>query len=174
MSIEKTQELCYSQFRMKMLILSVFILNFLFLLVFVLLGVYRTWETQHGSNQKLFLDGKIPMPRPDGFYKGKVAGYNGPWMGKSFSNKKATGSNIFLQGGGEINQYPFTTYVGKGLQDKNLDVLKIDYNISQNSFWIRLILDEVVEVGKNTLLGKIHIRLIPGFPFTIGFFSLQK
>ncbi len=158
---------------MKVLSIIVFLVIAL-IIFFVLLGFYRTWKTQQGSNQKLFLEGKVPNLRPEGFYKGSVSGYSGPWVGKSFNAKKETGINIFLENGKQVSQYPFTTYVGKGLQDTNLTVLKIDYNTAQNSFWVRLILDEVVEVENKTLLGKIHIRLIPGFPFAIGYFRLQK
>ncbi len=173
-SVEKTQELCYCQCRVKMFIVSALIVCFIFLLVFVLLGFYRTWKIQQSNNQKLFLHGKVPTSLPDGFYKGVVVGYNGPWIGKKFDRAKARGTNIFRKNGKEGEQYPFKTYVAKGLQDKSITVLKIDYNISENPFWVRSILDEVVLVDTDKFLGKITFRLIPNLPFSIGYFQLQK
>ena len=154
-----------------LLILIVLITIFI---VFVLLGFIRTWHMQHSVNQKKFLKGKIPAVLPDGFYTGWVIGYTGSWIGKSFHQKKATGMNVFLLEKQQIERFPFITSVNKGLRDKNLDVIKINYNLPQNSFFLRMILDEIVEVEKDTYLGKVHIILFSVIPFTVGYFSLKK
>jgi hypothetical protein len=122
-----------------------------------------------GAKQKLFLSGRVPSPLPNGFYKGSV-GMKTSWQGKKFDAKLQKGINII--NGREV--YPFRTYVGKGLRDKDLDVLKIDYNIPKNPFWLRFILDEIVQTSPNHFLGKVHIKLLPGVHFTLGFFRLEK
>lgn len=118
---------------------------------------------------KNFLKGTFPSPLPNGFYKGKVQNLNTKWKGKIFDASSSTGINLF----GDKKVYPFKTYKGKGLQDKNLDVLKIDYNISENPFWIRFILDEIVQIAPGKYLGKVLLRLIPNFPFSLGYFKLE-
>ena len=139
----------------------------IFLLIsFVLL---RSWQIQNNPNQKLFLNGKIPNPKPDELYKGTV-NFKTSWQGKKFDASSSSGINLI---DGKEN-YPFKTYVGKGVQDKNLDVYKIDYNIPTNAFWLRFILDEIVEISPNKFLGKVHLKLIPGLPFSLGFFRLEK
>jgi hypothetical protein len=152
-------------------IVAIILAVFLF---FLLLGIIRTWHMQHGENQRKFLKGKVPSNLPDGFYKGWVRGYAGPWMGKSFNKEKGTGMNVFIVGKNHIERFPFVTSVEKGLQDKNLDVIKINYNLTQNSFFLRMILDEIVEVEQDTYLGKVHIILFSLIPFTVGYFSLKK
>ncbi len=135
----------------------------------LLLGLIRTWKVQNSPNQKLFLKGHIPSPLPDGLYKGSVGNIKTGWEGKKFDASSSSGINLIS--GKE--QYPFKTYAGKGLAD-NIDVLKIDYNLPQNPFWLRFILDEIVEVEKGKFLGKVHLNLIPGLPFSLGYFRLEK
>ena len=132
------------------------------------LGLFRTWQIQNSLNQKLFLNGKNP-DKPNGLYKGSV-NFKTSWEGKKFDASSSAGINII--GGKE--KYPFKTYTGKGIRDKNLDVLKIDYNIPQNPLWLRFILDEIVEVDKDKYLGKVHLNLIPGLPLSLGYFRLEK
>lgn len=124
----------------------------------------------NSSNQKLFLSGKVPNPKPNGFYRGSLKRLKTPWQGKKFDEGTSTGINLI--NGKEV--YPFKTYVGKGLKDKNLNVLKIDYNTPENPFWVRLILDEIVQISPNKYLGKVHLKIIPGLPFTLGYFNLEK
>ena len=135
----------------------------------------RTWHMKKEPNQQAFLAGKLPNPKPDGFYQGSTGFGETGWRGKKFNAESSTGINIFKdKKGNDIEKYPFKTYVGKGLFDENTIVLKIDYNIPENPFWIRWILDEIVEVSSNEYLGKAHVRIIPGFPFSILYFELKK
>ncbi len=145
------------------------IILIIFIILTTLIGLYRTWQIQNSSNQKLFLSGKIPSPRPDGLYKGSVS-FKTSWQGKKFNASSLSGINLIS--GKE--QYPFKTYIGKSLADINLDVFKIDYNIPQNPFWLKFILDEIVEISPNHFLGKVHLKLIPGLPFSLGYFSLER
>lgn len=140
------------------------------LVIFVIFGLVRSAMMSRRPDQALFVAGKVPNPLPEGLYKGTADGYQGSWQGKQFDPAQKSGINLF---GGE-EKYPFRTWVGAGIRDKNIDVLKIDYNVEGNPFWLRPILDEMVEVAPGKLLGKLQFRFIPGLPFTIVFFRLEK
>ncbi len=143
--------------------------------VLTALGVARTRQTQSSSKQNDFLAGKLPAQPPDGFYDGSADFDTRSWKGKTFSAAENRGMNVFARDDGtRKEQYPFRTYVGVGLQDHEIDVLKIDYDIPENPYWLRRILDEVVELENGELLGKVHVRLVPGLPFSLGYFRLEK
>lgn len=145
------------------------------ILIFPILGILRTIQLQNSPLQKLFLSGIIPAKSPDGFYKGTAYGLrNTSWQGKKFDAKTKTGINVLKKGLGTEEHFAFISSVGPGLRDTSIQVLKIDYSQTKKPFWLRFILDEVVETAPGTLLGKVHVRLIPGFPFTVGFFKLGK
>ena len=160
----------------------IFLLKTLVVILFVILlfGFCCTWVVEHSYNQKQFLAGTAPNPTPDGLYSGTVPGHTVSWLGKKFNAASSTGINVFDDGkdtNGNIIQgerYPFKTSYVKGSRDKNLDVLAIDYNIATNPFWLRLILDEIVQVAPGQYLGKLEVRIIPRFPFTLAFFELKK
>jgi len=152
------------------------------LLILLVLLWLRTWQMKKEPNQPAFLSGRVPNPKPDGFYQGN-AGFKTSWSGKKFDAQNATGINVFLQQKNPLfakslsltkEKYKFKTYVAKGLFDEHLLVLKLDYNTKGNPFWIRPILDEIVELTPGHYLGKMHIRLIPGFPFSVLYFELKK
>ncbi|MEO6723911.1 MAG: hypothetical protein ABIP14_01290 [Blastocatellia bacterium] len=76
---------------------------------------------------------------------------------------------------GKTCAYYFKTWVGKGKKDANVDVLKLDYAaMRENPLFIRIILDEVVKIAPQQYLGKIHVKLLPGFFVTIGYFGLTE
>ena len=140
----------------------------------LVLGVLRTWMVGRSDDQDVFTAGTMPAPLPDGFYAGMAEPFQGGWKGKKFDRTKNTGINLFVTRRGEERWlYPFRTWTGTGLRDVSKDVLKIDYDLDENPFWLRPALDEVVEVQPGVLLGKLHYRLIPGFPFTVTFFRLE-
>jgi|SRR5581483_12010879 len=155
------------------LALIVCILLILVLLV-VLFGIVRTIQVQHKPQQKEFLSKSAPKKLPDGIYKGTVTGLTTTWQGKKFDAKNKAGINVFKNGGTLTEKYPFKLYTGKGVQDKNTTVLKIDYSKNKSPWWLKYILDEVVEVAPGKFLGKVHITVIPGLPFTIGYFQLER
>lgn len=136
----------------------------------LLLGFLRNWQVERSPKQALFLSGKIPDPLPNGFCKGSVDGIKTRWMGKKFNLQKSSGINII----DSKEVYPFKTYTDYGLKDKKIKVLKIDYNIPKNPLWLRLILDELVEIEKHKYLGRAYLKVIPHLPFCIGFFKLEK
>ncbi|MEK6823351.1 MAG: hypothetical protein AABY13_05955 [Nanoarchaeota archaeon] len=137
------------------------------------LGLVRSYMVQHGRTQKEFLKGTVPTPLPSGLYRGIFRGHATGWKGKYFDAKKSAGINIFRRGGKLVRVYPFHTYVDRGLRD-HVRVIKIDYNIRTNPFWLRLVLDEIVQVRKGKFLGKLQLRIIPHIPFTLLYFRLEK
>jgi hypothetical protein len=157
---------------MKVAVVSVLALPVLLALVASVFGVVRTSKTQHDANQRAFLGARPPDPPPHGLYKGSV-GKDVSWKGKSFDSSASRGINIFEKNGAREKRYPFRTYVGRGLRDKKIDVLKIDYDIEGNPWWLRRVLDEVVEVEPGRYLGKIHVRWLLGINFAVGYFRLE-
>lgn len=145
---------------------------------------------------KQFIAGKIPENAPDGFYKGTahiLFDKQTPWLGKSFDRSNRLGFNIFTPVGAKILKitapfykrysvneegntlaFYFQTRTEPGIKDKDLDVIKLDYDSTENPFRIRLILDEIVETAPQEYIGKIHLKVFPGFFCTIGYFSLRK
>jgi hypothetical protein len=79
------------------------------------------------------------------------------WEGKKINKNNKSGINILLKDGIQKEMFPFKYYSGNGIRDKNMKVLKIDYNLPENSFWLYLILDEVVEVEQGRFLGFFFI-----------------
>lgn len=141
----------------------------------VILAFLRTIQLQFGDNTALFRKGVVPETLPDGLYKGNILGYKVSWLGKKFDAENQKGINIFDEGGGmQSEKFPFKTYLGTGVREKETKVIKIDYDIKENPFWLRLILDEIVEVAPNEYLGKLQLRLIHNFPFTLAYFKLTK
>lgn len=155
--------------------LSVLILVPLFLVVGAsIIGFAINYRTQHDPRASLFISGSLPSHPPDTFYPGTVNGSpDANWKGKKFNIDHTTGINVFAAGTGTKEAYPFKTYAAKGIAD-NVDVLKIDYDIADNPFWLRHILDEVVEVAPGKFLGKIHLKLIGNISIATGYFELHE
>lgn len=137
--------------------------------ILLLLGLVLTAKSITGDEQKTFEQGSLLGMIPDGFYRGTVDFPQKSWLGKKFNRAENTGVNVL-----RIEKYPFTTRIEKGAHDKNLDVLVLDYNLPENPWWLRRIRDEIVEVAPGQYLGKVHYCIIPGFPFTVAFFRLEK
>lgn len=140
------------------------------ILVLILLVVGRNWMVQNGESARVFRSGVVPE-KLAGFYQGKV-NFSTNWQGKDFDATASSGMNIFLENGVNQKHFPFKTYTGRGLQDPN-QVLKIDYDLPENPWWVRLIVDEVIETSPGQLLGKIHFKLPIG-SWAIGYFRLNK
>lgn len=157
--------------RMIIYILYVFVA---IILLFSAFGIVSTIQAHYNPNWQRFAHGTTPSPLPDGFHKGSVSGNAGSWQGKKFDAANMSGLNIFKENGVLVEKYPFKTYISQGVQDKNLQTMKIDYNLPGNALWLRLLLDEIVQVAPHHYLGKVQVRFIPGLPFTFGYFELQK
>jgi len=144
---------------------------FLLLLVLIFSALLiRTSQLLWTDEQSQFTRGTVTV-LPDGLYTGTVAGPSFSWKGKWFDRSGHTGINIFAGANGDMEKYPFTESVGSGVHD-DISVIRIDYNVSQNPWWLRPVLDEVVEVAPGAYLGKLQLRIIPGYPFTLTYFTL--
>lgn len=141
------------------------------------LGLMITWGIQNSNDNKLFLSGKVPNPLPDGFYNGVTSYYVIPsWKGKFFKAEDSSGVNIINDTlrVDTLERYPFETYIASGIKDKSKKVLRIDYDIKTNPWWLRLVVDEIIQIDDGKYLGKTHIRFLPGYPFTLATFRLEK
>ena len=157
---------------MKLIILGIFALLLIFLGIGILIGLWRTWKVQSSPFNQDFLTGEVPTDL-NGFYKGTVSGLKTNWQGKKFDASNSSGINIFKESDGKSEKYPFKTYTARGLQD-NIEVLKIDYSGNLHPWWLRFILDELVETIPGKYLGKVHIQILPGIGFSLGYFRLEK
>lgn len=146
------------------------ILFVLFIFPFAVL-FYRSQRVENSIIQKNnFSTGIFPSPLPDGSYIGFIQALETSWKGKIFDASNSSGINLI----GEKKVYPFKTYKTKGLTNSSLDVLRLDYNLPQNPFWLRFITDEIVQHTLSKLTGKVYLNLIPGYPLSLGFFKLEK
>lgn len=98
----------------------------------------------------------------DGFYKGTLRNMKSNWLGKTFFALQSSGINNYKENGKIVQKYPFKTYIEK-------NVLKLDYNLPQNPWWLRLIIDELVEVERDKFDGVMKIKFIP-----VARFRLEK
>lgn len=141
-----------------------------FIILLFCLATYFNYRTSHHPNQAKFDKGNISDTGPDGFYKGNnFSGLGKKWMGKTFDAANHSGINTFPDG----NRYTFNVYKAQGLRD-NKTVLRLDYNLKGNPFWMRSIKDEIVEVAPGHYLGKVNFKIIPGLPVTATYFELSK
>ncbi|MDB5195323.1 MAG: uncharacterized protein JWO84_507 [Parcubacteria group bacterium] len=132
----------------------------------------RTSQVLWTHDEDRFLSGTAAH-LPDGLYAGSLAGPSGTWKGKRFDREAHRGVNIFATPSGlDAEKYPFTVSVGPGTHD-SISVIRIDYNVAANPFWLRPVLDEIVEVAPGQYLGKLELRVLPGYPFTLLFFNLS-
>lgn len=161
-----------------------------------IIGTLTTLLVEQSPYQKMFVQGRPPSSPPEGFYPGEahvLLDKKTPWLGKFFDSQANQGFNVFTPLGarilkflsplyqkfsvneeGNTRAYYFQTFIGKGKKDAKTEVFKLDYDSPGNPFWIRLILDEIVEIAPEQYLGKIHLKVLPGFFATIGYFGLQK
>jgi hypothetical protein len=155
-------------------VLLVIGLVIIFIVIFyAVVGAVLTMRTKSMPEQELFTNSKFPDPLPNGDLKGG-ADNQGSWLGKSFDSATSTGINRFNDNGMITRSSKFVTYKGMGITDPEKEVLKIDYNIPENPIFLRVILDELVEIEPGKYLGKLHLRIIPFIPFTIQYFRLEK
>lgn len=155
-----------------------------------------TFLSGQSRRQAEFVGGKLPDLEPEGFYRGTAYLLGGgpvPWLGKFFEAANDRGFNTFTPKGasllkvmtpfyklfrvnenGNTDAYYFKTSTGPGFRDKEIDTFKLDYDSAENPFPIRIILDEIVETGPGEYLGKVHMKIFPGYYATIGYFGLRK
>jgi hypothetical protein len=116
-----------------------------------------------------------------------------PWMGKRFIAATSTGDNVFTPSAPKVGRlfwpfysdykpyrrglstaFLFNTYLGPGVEDPELEVLKLDYDNDANpSFLIRTVLDELVQVSGDYYLGKAFLKVRKGYKLA-AFFALRS
>lgn len=113
-----------------------------------------------------------------------------PWLGKCFYQTKHSGDNLlpestrmvlrFYPGKittgqkehGGFHAFPFITSTAKGISgDKK--VLRLNYNLPENPYRARGIIDELVAINDHLLLGKVYLSEKETFRH-LGFFQLNK
>jgi hypothetical protein len=117
-----------------------------------------------------------------------------PWLGKTFDADAGTGDNVFIDNAwskatgkfgwpeyripsddppGTVRVFPFKTSVAPGIEDPDVQVLRISYAAAPNPLPVRRIVDEVVELPGGYILGKAHMRGLREFR-RVCFFGLVK
>lgn len=179
-----------------MLIVWIIVDIFIAVALWLVFWTLVTYIVGKSRRQAEFLAGTAPTEAPEGFYRGAaylVGSGPVPWLGKSFESENAKGFNIFTLKGasllkiltpfyklfrpnadGNTDAYYFKTSTGPGFRDSGIAVFKLDYDSTENPFLIRIILDEMVEVAPQEFLGKVHMKVFPGYYATIGFFGLKR
>ncbi|MCI0393471.1 MAG: hypothetical protein L0332_10425 [Chloroflexi bacterium] len=117
-----------------------------------------------------------------------------PWQGKTFDNVAGRGDNIFTRDSyllarlfwplyrgyvadepGTYRAFAFRTYAGPGQADPDRQVMKIDYDLPGNPVLsVRHVLDELVQIGDGTYLGKAHLRWWRGKWQLVAYFALYS
>lgn len=151
-----------------LIIISVVI--FAVLLIIIVVGEYFNFKTDKSLEHSEFIKITQPSKIPDGKYNGSATINIGSWQGKNFNSTRREGINRFTNG----EKYPFELSLSKSLRNKNKEVIKINYNLSANPLWLRLITDEIIQTSPNHYIGAIQVQILPGLPFTVGYFRLSK
>ena len=153
---------------------------FIWLLVGVILigslaGVTRTRSMEADSLNGIFRTGTADI-LPDGFWKGSSPNFTtGEWQGKRFDAASGRGVNVFKRGEILVEAYPFVLRRTKGVRDTELSVIKVDYALSENPWYLRWFgFDEIVRIDEHRYLGKIQLAIIPNLPFTVGYFWQEQ
>ncbi len=142
----------------------------------IAVALYFVSRTARDPQRARFAEGHVPDPPPDGAYRGAVPGYERLawfWHGKRFDAAAGTGVNLVGDAAHVREACPFRTYVASRMDQQEGHVLRVDYDIPENPFWLRRCADELVELEPGRYLGKAFIRLIPGHPFGMLFFELR-
>lgn len=159
---------------MKKFLVAIVGIALLLAILFVLYGFYRTWKTGAQPEYEEFTKGTLPSVLPSGLWKGTAPELGEiSWQGKKFDGGME-GINRFKKDGIESEAYPFTYFEAPSVGWKNKKVIRLDYGLKQNPLWLRMIIDEMVSVGPDEFLGVVYIKFIPGFPFRMGYFRLQR
>jgi len=132
-------------------------------------GLIYSYKIEKYADNQRFKTGHYPSELPNGQYKGSWMGKKTTWRGKEFNAASQSGINNFT----DRQKYRFVTSRETSLGGE-MEVLKIDYNIAGNPWWLRRIVDEVVEVEPGSYQGKVYVRYVPSVNFTITYFTLQK
>jgi hypothetical protein len=118
-----------------------------------------------------------------------------PWKGKQFDAGASTGINRFTtdsyvparflwpayrryeeKGASTYLAFRFRTRTGPALEDRNLQVLCLDYDLPENPrlfIGVRRVLDELVQVADGYYLGKAYVHWYWGAWTRVAYFTLR-
>jgi hypothetical protein len=132
-----------------------------------LVGFIWSWNVERRHENGIFSSGYLPAKPLNGFYQGNTQ-TKSDWKGKEFDSANSSGINIF----GNAKRYTFKTSEAKSLHSKQ-QVLKIDYDQPGNPWWLKFVVDELVQVAPDKFQGKVYLRVLPGVSFTLTYFELK-
>lgn len=147
-----------------MILWIVLIITGIILTLFIIGFIWNLMVESRAEN-KMFIAGTLPTPTLNGIYKGSYGGTN--WKGKEFDANNHTGINIV----GDTKQFSFETSDSKSLHN-NQQVLKLNYNIAPNPWWLRFVVDEITQTSPGKYQGKVYIQFVPGLAMAITYFNL--
>ena len=102
-----------------------------------------------------------------------------PWQGKTFDARTSSGDNVFSDNAWSkatgklgwpeyriyddaqpetVRVFPFRTEIASGIEDEDIEVLRISYGDSPNPLPVRRMVDEIVKLPGGYILGKAHMR----------------
>jgi hypothetical protein len=116
-----------------------------------------------------------------------------PWRGKRFLAETGLGENLIAEsarplvsllwplyhhtrpdGHDQFRGFAFSVRLAPSVRHPRLAVMRIDYDLDENPrFWIRDIVDELVETGPGEYLGEAQVRWL-GHWRTAAYFALRK
>lgn len=143
------------------------------ILATIFTAFYRTATVDTHPRQTTFKEAIAPDPEPDGYYALTMPIPTLIWQGVIFNSADNSGIDHFKHFW-EVDLFSFATQVTSSIENKEHQVLTIDYNVSGNPFFVRPFYAEVVALKPDHFLGKLYLRLIPGFPIFVDFFDLNK
>lgn len=146
-------------------------------LILLLAFFIRTYQIQNDRLNKMFRESYIGKYLPQGAYAGVAfvpTEFTRNWQGKNFSESTSSGINLFNDELLREEKYVFKMQKTKSISEKYLDVIQLDYNTDENPAWLKPVVDEIVNIGDGKYLGKVYYRLIPGLPFALAYFTLEK
>ena len=152
---------------LKIIGLIAIIVVVVFLVALLVLAVL-SYRAERRADNTAFHNGKYPDAPLDGAYDGKFDGKT-DWLGKKFDATNSKGINIFS---GDKERFVFTTERAKTLKGDQ-EVLHINYNQPGNPFWLRFIVDELVQTDAGKYQGKVFIKIGP-LDFTLTYFKLSE
>jgi hypothetical protein len=143
-----------------------------FVALIIVTGFVLSWMVKSSVDERAFLKGTVPDKPPVGRYLISAGGIFPSWRGKEFSTQPGIGMDLVENSGSFDRVNTFNVSMGPGLKDQ-ISVIRMDYNRSGNPLWLRPVLQEMLQTSSGVYLGKIHVRLIPFLPFSIGYFKMN-
>ena len=158
---------------MRFLFKLVYRIVLLILIAIVGIGIFFTMRTNGSEKDKIFYASSFPDPTLDGIYQGSIDKYSGFWKGISFDSESSSGHNIFRSYPTDEKKYFFNLHDKTSLRDMTKHVLAADFKRQDNPWWLRPLVFEIVQTSPGHYLGKFNFRLVPSYPFALGFFELE-